>query len=109
MAGLEAIAFSERSSCELGFVQVHGAVHAFLQSFRHRLFHLLRLGLVLLQAHEPRLPLRQFSVGQRNVLDDGVALVLVLKLRSAPLNFRSVQELALRRIEYRALRDDIHQ
>jgi hypothetical protein len=45
------------------------------------LFHLLRLGFVLLQAHEASFPLRQFGVGQRDVLDDGIALVFVLRTR----------------------------
>ena len=52
------------------------------------MFHLLRLGLVLLQAHESRLPLRQFGVGQGDILDDGIALIFVLKLGSMPLRFR---------------------
>src|SRR5260370_21107217 len=92
---------------QLCFVQVHGAVHAFVQALSHRLFHFLRLVLVLLQALKSRLPLCQFSVGQRDVLDDGIALVFVLKLGSMPFDFRCMQELALRRIENRTLWDGI--
>ena len=71
------------------------------------MFHLLRLGFVLLQANEPRLPLRQFRIGQGDVLDDGIALVFVLKLGSMPFRLRRIQKLLLRGVEDRALRDDI--
>jgi hypothetical protein len=70
---------------ELCFVQIHRAVHAFLQAFGHRLLHLLRLGCVLLQTSESCLPLRQFGIGQRDILDYGIPLVFILQLGSMPL------------------------
>jgi len=73
------------------------------------LFHLLCLGLVLLQTHESRFPLRQFGVSQGDVLNDSIALIFFVKLGGMPVNFRGTQELALRRVEDRTLRDDICQ
>ena len=94
---------------QFGFVQIRDAVYTFLQALGFYLFHLLRLGVVLLQAHEPRFPLRQFSVGQRDVLDDGIALIFVLELRGVPIRFRRIYELAERRVEDRTLGDDLRQ
>ena len=90
-------------------VQVHRAVHAFLQAFDHGLFHLLRLGVVLLQTRESRFPLRQLRIGQGDVLYDRIPLVFVLKLGCMPVKLCRTQELPLRRIEDGTLRDDICQ
>src|SRR6202795_3061300 len=63
----------------------------------------------MLQGLKSRLPLCQFSIGQRDVLDDGIALVFVLNLGSMPFNFCRMQELPLRRIENRTLCDGVCQ
>jgi hypothetical protein len=71
------------------------------------LFHLLCLGFILLQAHESRLPLGQFRIGQGDILDDRIALIFILNLGSVPFGFRSIRELPLRKVKDRTLDDRI--
>ncbi len=80
-----------------------------LQALGDGLFHLICLRLILLQAYEPCLPLHQFRIGQDDILDDGIALVFVLKFGCMPFRFRRAEELLLRGVENRTLRDGIRQ
>ena len=48
---------------QLGLIEIDRAVDSLLQPLGNSLLHLLCLRLILLQAREPRLPFRQFSVG----------------------------------------------
>src|SRR5262252_9793407 len=86
------------SGGQLGLVEIDGAIYALLKSLGHRCFHLLCLREVLLQARKARLPLGEFGVGNRNILNGRVPLVLALRFRSLYLGAGSLHELRLRGI-----------
>src|SRR5215813_3017645 len=77
---------------QFGFVEIGGAVDSFLLPLGNGLLHLSCLRLVLLQAREARLPLAEFSVAHRHVLNHSVSLIFVLKLGSLPLRLRGIFE-----------------
>ena len=91
----------------MAFVEVNGAVHPGLYALGNNLLQFVRFGFILLQADESCFPLGKFGVGDSDVLDDGVTLILILQFGDVPFDLGRFQELALRGVEYGALRNDI--
>ena len=83
-----------RAATSLALFRSISAVHAFLHAISDRFFDLLRLRCVLLQADEPRLPLRQFGIADRHVLNDRFMLIFRLELRSVNVGFGRAQILS---------------